>query len=85
MRRLVALSSTTSARRPASSTRGASSRGGSGRSCSCAVNQKVEPLPSSLSTPIDPPSSSQSLRLIASPSPVPPYLRVVEASACVND
>ena len=46
-----------------------------------AVNQKVDPAPSSLSTPISPPIVSASCRDIARPRPVPPYLRVVEASA----
>ena len=32
-----------------------------------------------------PPISSARRRLIASPSPVPPYLRVVDESACEND
>ena len=45
---------------------------------------KVEPLPSSLWTAISPPIIWQKRRLIASPSPVPPYLRVVEGSACTN-
>ena len=53
--------------------------GTSGRS-----NQKVEPLPCSLSTPISPPISSTSWCEIARPRPVPPYSRVVEASACEN-
>ena len=46
-----------------------------------AVNQKVEPWPGVLSTPIWPPISSTSCLEIASPNPVPPYLRVVEPSA----
>ena len=44
-----------------------------------AVN--VEPLPNSLMTVTSPPIIWQILRVIARPSPVPPYLRVVEASA----
>ena len=44
----------------------------------------VDPCPSVLSTAISPPIISQNRRLIARPSPVPPYLRVVEASACVK-
>jgi len=44
------------------------------------VNQKVEPWPGRLSTPIEPPINSTSCLEIAKPSPVPPYLRVVEAS-----
>ena len=46
-----------------------------------AVNQNVLPLPSSLSTPTAAHQLGQRLE-IARPSPVPPYLRVVEASAC---
>ena len=45
---------------------------------------KVLPRPGSLSTVMSPPSRRQNLRLMARPSPVPPYLRVVEASACTN-
>ena len=37
-----------------------------------------------LSSVISPPSRCASSRLIASPSPVPPYLRLVPASACWN-
>jgi hypothetical protein len=33
---------------------------------------------------MSPPIIWQSLRVIESPSPVPPYLRVVERSACEN-
>ncbi len=45
---------------------------------------KVEPLPSSLSAWISPPSSRAISRLIDSPRPVPPYLRLVVPSACRN-
>jgi hypothetical protein len=45
---------------------------------------KVEPRPGSLSTVMSPPIIWQKRLLIASPSPVPPYLRVVDASACEN-
>ena len=41
-------------------------------------------LPGSLSTQIRPPISSTSRDEIVRPSPVPPYLRVVELSACAN-
>src|SRR5262249_14814746 len=44
----------------------------------------VDPRPTSLSTVISPPIISQNRLLIASPRPVPPYLRVVDASACEN-
>ena len=50
------------------------------------LKKKVDPLPSpSLSAHMCPPISSARRLLIASPSPVPPYLRVVDESACVND
>jgi hypothetical protein len=61
--------------------------GGFGRSAGLAARGrrssmwKREPLPTSLSTPMRPPISSISRRLIASPSPVPPNSRVVEPSA----
>ena len=48
------------------------------------VAVKDVPWPASLTTVMSPPMSWQNLRLIARPSPVPPYLRVVEASACTN-
>ena len=48
------------------------------------VNQKVAPWPSSLCTPISPPMLSMSCLQIESPRPVPPNLRVVEASAWAN-
>ena len=50
-----------------------------------AVKTKVVPLPGVLSTVRSPPMSRASRRLITRPSPVPPYFRVVELSACVND
>ena len=45
------------------------------------VNQNVEPSPYSLSKPILPFISSANLFDIVSPSPVPPYLRVVDEYA----
>ena len=44
----------------------------------------VLPRPDSLSTQMRPPISSTSCGEMASPRPVPPYLRVVELSACAN-
>ena len=44
----------------------------------------VDPFPGSLSTVTSPPIMRQKRRLMARPSPVPPYLRVVEASACAK-
>src|SRR5437879_613180 len=44
----------------------------------------VEPRPGVLWTVMSPPIKRQKRRLIASPRPVPPYLRVVEASACAK-
>ena len=41
----------------------------------------IEPFPASLATSISPPISSHKLLLMANPSPVPPYFRVVEVSA----
>jgi len=43
---------------------------------------KVDPLPGSLATVIAPPMSWQNRWLMASPRPVPPYVRVVVASTC---
>src|SRR6478736_4555261 len=48
---------------------------------SCAVNQKREPCPGVLSTPMRPPMRSTSCRQMASPRPAPPYFRVIESSA----
>jgi hypothetical protein len=45
---------------------------------------KVEPRPAALSTVIVPSIISTKRLVITRPSPVPPYLRVVEASACTN-
>ena len=45
---------------------------------------KVEPSPGVLSTETSPPIIWQIFRVIARPRPVPPYLRVVEASAWVK-
>ena len=47
-----------------------------------AVKPNVLPLPGLLCTETWPPINSVSCLEIANPSPVPPYLRVVEASAC---
>ena len=44
----------------------------------------VEPSPSTLSTHMVPPISSARRLLTASPSPVPPYLRVVDESTWLN-
>ena len=48
------------------------------------MKRKVLPTPAWLSTQIRPPIISTSRLLIASPRPVPPNLRVVEASAWLN-
>ena len=50
-----------------------------------AVNQKVLPLPYSLSTPTLPCINSANCFDIDRPSPVPPYFLEVEVSACWND
>ena len=49
-----------------------------------AVKWKTLPAPTSLSTHSRPPIRDTSCTEIVSPSPVPPYLRVVDVSACVN-
>ena len=83
MRRLVALSSTTSTGR----SRSRSGRAADGRATgpsarpNRAVKWKVLPLPTVLSTQIRPPIICTSCEEMARPRPVPPYLRVVEASA----
>lgn len=46
------------------------------------VKMNVLPLPGSLCTLIEPPISITSCWTMESPRPVPPYLRVVELSAC---
>ena len=62
------------------------SRGGSSATGARIVKLNVAPLPApSLSAHIVPPISSASRLLIARPRPVPPYLRVVDESACEND
>ena len=46
------------------------------------VNANVLPSPAVLLASSSPPMRSLSSREIASPSPLPPYRRVVETSAC---
>ncbi len=71
--RLVALSSTTSTRRPASRAGGTGTAVASGACRSKrTVNQKVLPRPGRLSTSIAPPMSETSRFEMARPSPVPP-------------
>src|SRR5262249_51651652 len=48
------------------------------------VNAKVEPCPSCDSTQIRPPCISMIRFEMASPKPVPPFLRVIALSACWN-
>ena len=90
-RRLVALSSTTSTRLPCSAgcapTKSRWRAGGSSAHAGASmVNWNVEPVPGRRSRAhMRPPISSARRLLIARPRPVPPYLRVVEESACVND
>src|SRR2546427_3738277 len=52
--------------------------------CRGTVKKKVDPLPSSLSTQIRPPCISTSRFVMLSPSPVPPYSRVIAASTWRN-
>src|SRR5262249_6821200 len=47
-------------------------------------NQKLAPCPGALTSPITPPIRSTRLLEIASPNPVPPYLRVIEPAPWVN-
>jgi hypothetical protein len=80
--RLVRLSSTTSTRtswRAAREGAGLLSIGAA--DSRVRVNQNVLPFPASLSTPTWPPMRSTSFLQMASPSPVPPNRRVVDASA----
>ena len=48
------------------------------------MNRNVLPWPGALSTQIRPPINSTSCVEMVSPRPVPPYLRVVDPSACVK-
>ncbi len=84
MRRLVALSSTMSTRRSRSWAGGRAATGSEPGGCrpNHAVKEKVLPRPGRLSTVIFPPMRATSRAAIVRPSPVPPYLRVVEASSC---
>ena len=90
MRRFVALSSTTSTRLPSNAgcipTNSRCLACGNSPIGATTLKKNVEPLPTpSLRAHIRPPISSLSRLLMARPSPVPPYLRVVDESACVND
>ena len=60
-------------------------RVGASTSSATIVKWNVDPLPGSLSAQIRPPMSSARRLQIASPRPVPPYRRVVEASTWLND
>jgi hypothetical protein len=46
------------------------------------VKENIEPCPTTDSTQIFPPCISMMRFEIASPSPMPPFLRVIELSAC---
>ena len=85
MLRFVGLSSTASTRCP-QSWNGSVSVSTVAAACFSSVssNQNVLPLPGSLSSQMRPPMSSISCRVIVSPSPVPPYRRVVLPSAWVK-
>ncbi len=81
----MALSSTTSTRRPLKATLG--TRSCSGSACAGStmkVKVKVLPTLGMLTTLMLPPMRSTSCLQIASPRPVPPKLRVVEASTWLN-
>ena len=80
--RACALSSMINTRRPRKSDCRMRRRGAISALPRRAVKRKVLPLPSSLVTSMVPPISSASRLEMARPRPVPPYLRVVDASAC---
>ena len=84
--RLVALSSTTSTRRPRSAAASIRSPRAppSGARSRRSVTWKVLPRPGSLSTQMRPPMSSTSCEAMASPRPVPPWRRVMEPSTWTN-
>ena len=85
--RFAGLSSTASTRRPASTSRSSVPIFAAARAVQGSAgisNQKVDPCPSRVSTPISPPIASTRPLQIARPSPVPPCARVVEASTCEN-
>ena len=86
MRRLIALSSTTSTDLPVSSDGipAAARRDGTSAGSATIVKWNVAPSPSTLSTHIVPPISSARRLLTARPRPVPPYLRVVDESTWLN-
>ena len=85
--RLIASSSTSSTRMPC---KGIPSASLSAPSLSCCArergssNQNVLPRPYSDFTPIRPHMASTRCLLIASPSPVPPWVRAGESSSCEN-
>src|ERR1700733_3447008 len=54
------------------------------RACIRTVKRKLVPRPISLSNQILPPIIAANRADIVSPRPVPPYLRVVDESACVK-
>ena len=83
MRRFVALSSTTSTGRSRKLARALTPVCVASRCrANGAVKQNVLPCPWRLSSQRRPPISFTSCDEIARPSPVPPYLRVIERSAC---
>ena len=83
IRRLLSLSSTTRTLLSCNSELLESSLSPSSNSVST-VKKKVEPLPFELIICISPPIFCASIFEIVKPSPVPPNLRVVVVSACVN-
>ena len=81
---MTALSSTTRIRAPVTSTGAALRPFGLPALGRASVNQKVEPLPSVLSTPISPPIRWTRREVMARPRPVPSWRRVEEASTWLN-
>ncbi len=82
--RLTGLSSMTSTRAPVTSTGTMSPSDTASCTGRETANQKIEPRPTSLSTPMRPPIRSTSRAAMASPSPVPSWRRVEEESTCAN-
>ena len=82
--RAAALSSTTSTRSRASFSGTIFPVPVAAPTPSQAVKKNVVPTPGSLSSQMRPPINSTSRRQIVRPRPVPPCLRVVDMSACVN-
>ncbi len=84
MDRLTVLSSITSTLAPVTSSGAVRRLVRSSACCSSTLKVKAEPRPSTLSALISPPIRATSRAVIASPSPVPSWRRVDEASIWLN-